>query len=188
MAAISQNLEYLGLNFALHSGTTQDTCVQKIMGISAKLRPVGWGQRSLYRLWILTRRRPSKTYRSPIFMWDKMMQVSYFAHLMLKASSPCRVGLQLLRMRKVPSWHCSNLWVALSRLISPTYLHVQSCQNHQSLHDTMETQCKTVNTIKFTTNSSVCFGKQFTRKFTQKRYNVTAECTTRWWHAYYHTN
>ena len=41
MAAISLNPEYLGLNFALHSGTTQGTCVQNIIGISAKLRAVG---------------------------------------------------------------------------------------------------------------------------------------------------
>ena len=56
MATILRNLEHLGPNFALHSGTTQDTCVQNINGISAKLRGLGVGQRSPYKFWILTPR------------------------------------------------------------------------------------------------------------------------------------
>ena len=45
MAAISWNLEQLGPNSALQSGTTQDVCVQNIIGISLKLRVLGPAQR-----------------------------------------------------------------------------------------------------------------------------------------------
>ena len=46
MAVISQNLEQqLGPNFALHSDTTKDMCLQSIIGISAKLRVLGPSQR-----------------------------------------------------------------------------------------------------------------------------------------------
>ena len=37
MAAISQNVEQLGPYFAPQSGTTQDICVQNIIGISLKI-------------------------------------------------------------------------------------------------------------------------------------------------------
>ena len=73
MAAISWNLEHLGPNFALHSRTTQDTCVQNIMGISAKLRGLGPEQRSPYTFWILMRRRlqTNQKYIGPtLFTWD----------------------------------------------------------------------------------------------------------------------
>ena len=52
-----RNLEHLGPNCALHSGTTQDMRAQNIMGISAKLRGLAKGQRSPYTFWILTWRR-----------------------------------------------------------------------------------------------------------------------------------
>ena len=50
------NLEQLGQNFALHFGTTQDTHVQNIIGMSAKLRALGAEQRSPYTFWILLQR------------------------------------------------------------------------------------------------------------------------------------
>ena len=48
----SPNLDQLGPNFALHSGTTHDMCKQNIMGISAKLRALGPRQRFDYTFWI----------------------------------------------------------------------------------------------------------------------------------------
>ena len=56
MAVISRNLEHLGPNLALHSGTTRGTRVQNIIGISAKLRGLRPVQRSPYTFWILMRR------------------------------------------------------------------------------------------------------------------------------------
>ena len=56
MAGISRNLEQLGPSFALYSGTTQDMCLQNIIGISAKLRALGPGQRFDNTFWILRRR------------------------------------------------------------------------------------------------------------------------------------
>ena len=57
MAAILQNLEQLGPNFALHSGTTQDMRLQNIIGISAKLRGLGLEQRFDSTFCILLMRR-----------------------------------------------------------------------------------------------------------------------------------
>ena len=42
---ISWNLEHLGQNFALYSGTTQDTSLWNITGISVKRRALGPGKR-----------------------------------------------------------------------------------------------------------------------------------------------
>ena len=53
MAAISRNLEQLGPNFALPSGSTQDMWLQNIIGISAKLRALGPRQRFQNTFWIL---------------------------------------------------------------------------------------------------------------------------------------
>ena len=53
----SWNIEQLGPNFALHSGTTQDRCLQNIIRISAKLRVQGTGQRFDNTFWILLMRR-----------------------------------------------------------------------------------------------------------------------------------
>ena len=53
MAAILQNLEQIGPNYALHSGTTQDMGLQNIIGISAKLRALGPEQRFKHTFWIL---------------------------------------------------------------------------------------------------------------------------------------
>ena len=38
---VGGNLEKFGPNFALHSVTTQDMCLQNIIGISLKLRVLG---------------------------------------------------------------------------------------------------------------------------------------------------
>ena len=66
MAAILQNLYHLGPNFALHSRTTQDMCVQNIIGISAKLRALARSQRFSYTFRILRRRRRLQTNRTHI--------------------------------------------------------------------------------------------------------------------------
>ena len=54
MAAISQNLEQSGRNFALLFGTTQDICLQNITGISVKMRAQGPGQRFKNTFWIIS--------------------------------------------------------------------------------------------------------------------------------------
>ena len=43
MAAVLLNIEQLGQHFALHLGTTQDMCLQNIIGISV-MRALGPGQ------------------------------------------------------------------------------------------------------------------------------------------------
>ena len=53
ISAISQNLEQLGRNFALHSGTTHGMCLHTIMGISVKMRALDPGQRFEHTFWIL---------------------------------------------------------------------------------------------------------------------------------------
>ena len=53
MADISRNIELLGRNFALHSGTTQSMCLQNIIGISVKLRALDPSQRFKHTFWIL---------------------------------------------------------------------------------------------------------------------------------------
>ena len=53
MAATLRNLEQLGPNYALYTGTTQDMCVHNIIGISAKLRALGPEQRFYNTFWIL---------------------------------------------------------------------------------------------------------------------------------------
>ena len=45
MATISRNLEQLGRNFALHSGTTQDMCLKNIVWITVTVRALDPGQR-----------------------------------------------------------------------------------------------------------------------------------------------
>ena len=45
MAAILWNLEQLGQNLALHSGTTPDIYLQNMIGISVTLRMLDPGQR-----------------------------------------------------------------------------------------------------------------------------------------------
>ena len=55
MATISQNIKQLGPNFPLHSGTTQDMCLQNVSTISAKLRALGPGQRFNYTFFIIQR-------------------------------------------------------------------------------------------------------------------------------------
>ena len=68
MATISRNLEQLGWNFALSSGTTQDLCMQNIIGISVKLRALDPTQRFEHTFWILLllRRRRLQTYQTHI--------------------------------------------------------------------------------------------------------------------------
>ena len=53
MTTILRNLEKLGQNFALHSGTIQDMCLQNIIGISVKMRALGPGKRFEHTLWII---------------------------------------------------------------------------------------------------------------------------------------
>ena len=53
MAAISWNLQQLGPNFALHSGTSEDTCLQNIIVTFANLRALGRGQRFMCTFWSL---------------------------------------------------------------------------------------------------------------------------------------
>ena len=77
MGAISQSVEQMGPNFALHSGTTRDMYLQNIIGISAKLRALGSGQRFLHTFWILRRWRlqTNQTYIGPtVFMLDLIIQ------------------------------------------------------------------------------------------------------------------
>ena len=70
MATISWNLEQLGRNFALHTGTTQDVRLQNIIGISLKLRALVSAQRFDNTFWILLlllrRRQWLKTYKTHI--------------------------------------------------------------------------------------------------------------------------
>ena len=66
MAAISWNLEQIGPNSALHTGTTQDMCVQDIIGIYAKLRVPGPEQRFDNTFRILLQWRRLQTNRTHI--------------------------------------------------------------------------------------------------------------------------
>ena len=66
MAAILRNLEQLGPNFALHSGTTQDMCVWNIIRISLKLRALGPAQRFEDTFWILLPLRWLQSYQTHI--------------------------------------------------------------------------------------------------------------------------
>ena len=82
MATISLNLEHLGPNFALHSGTTEDTCVQNIKRISEN-----WGARSGTKISVhildpnATAAAASKTnkkhIRATLFMWDLIIMCAY---------------------------------------------------------------------------------------------------------------
>ena len=69
MDAVSPNFEQLGPHFALHSGTTQDMCLQNITGgIFAKLGALGPGQRFDNTLWFLIlmqRLQTSQTHVDP---------------------------------------------------------------------------------------------------------------------------
>ena len=65
MAAISQILEQLGPNFALHSSTTQDMCLQNIIGISTKLQALGLGQRFNYTFLSQQQLQINQTYIGP---------------------------------------------------------------------------------------------------------------------------
>ena len=71
MAAILWNLEQFGPTFALHSGITQDICLQNMTGISVNLRAlhVGPKQRFEHTFWILQRRRlhTRQTHIGPTF-------------------------------------------------------------------------------------------------------------------------
>ena len=66
MAAILWNLEQLGRNFALHSGTTQDMCLQHMIGITVILRMlhVDPGQKQMDPVTVAAASMLSNTYRS----------------------------------------------------------------------------------------------------------------------------
>ena len=70
MAVILWNLEQLGPNFALHSGTTQDMCLQNIIRISLKLRVLGLAQKFKNILDPPTAAGAASNLSNTYIMWD----------------------------------------------------------------------------------------------------------------------
>ena len=111
MAAIFQNLEHLCPNFALPSGTTQDTCVQNIIRIPVKLRGLGPEQRSPYTFWILLRRRrwlqTNQTHIGPPFHVGPNKEQACFCEAMnMQQQSHC---YETMRFSSVLSKICRSL-------------------------------------------------------------------------------
>ena len=85
MAANSWNLEQLG---PLHGETTQDMCLQNIIGISAKLRALGSGQKFDNTFWILLMRRRWRLQTNQTHIGPTMFITLYNSNLLVNGGSP----------------------------------------------------------------------------------------------------